>query len=76
MLKACGFANPDLLRIATKLNEDTWLEISLARLEDQPVFEYRVREAEYIPFTNASAGQQATALFEGTSKSAGTATYY
>jgi type III restriction enzyme len=31
-------------------------------LEDQPVFEYRSREDEYIQFNDASAGQQATAL--------------
>jgi chromosome segregation protein len=64
VLKECGFANADLLRVATRLDEDSWLDISLLRLEDQPGFEYRVREAEYIPFTNASAGQQATALLK------------
>lgn len=63
-LKTCGFAAGDLLRIASKLDEDAWLEISLIRLEDQPEFEYRAREGEYIPFTNASAGQQATALLK------------
>ena len=30
-----------------------------------PVFEYRAREGEYIPFRNASPGQQATALLAG-----------
>jgi hypothetical protein len=64
ILKSCGLANADLIRIAGKLNEDAWLEISLERLEDQPVFEYRVRESQYIPFANASAGQQATALLK------------
>ncbi len=64
ILKGCGFANADLVRVAGKLNEDAWLEISLTRLEDQPIFEYRAREGEYIPFTNASAGQQATALLK------------
>lgn len=63
-LKVCGIGNADALRIAGKLHEDTWLEISLERLEDRPVFEYRAREDEYIPFTNASAGQQATALLK------------
>jgi chromosome segregation protein len=29
-----------------------------------PVFEYRAREGDYIPFRNASAGQQATALLK------------
>jgi chromosome segregation protein len=64
ILKSCGLANTDLIRIANKLNEESWLEISLERLEDQPVFEYRARESQYIPFTNASAGQQATALLK------------
>jgi chromosome segregation protein len=45
-------------------NPDTWLDLSLTRLEDEPVFEYRVREGDYIPFANASAGQQATALLK------------
>ena len=38
--------------------------VSLTRLEDRPPFEYRAREGEYIPFPNASAGQQATALLK------------
>ena len=61
---AAGMAAADLIRIARRLNEDAWLEISLERLEDQPIFEYRARENEYIPFANASAGQQATALLK------------
>ena len=31
---------------------------------DSPVFEFRAREEDYIPFENASAGQQATALLK------------
>ncbi len=64
VLTASGFANADLLRIAGKLDEDAWLDISLERLADQPAFEYRTRESQYIPFANASAGQQATALLK------------
>ncbi len=64
LLAACGLGNADLLRVASKFDEDTWLELSLTRLEDQPVFEYRAREGEYLPFSNASAGQQATALLK------------
>ena len=64
VLKSCGMANADLIRIAGKFNEDAWLEISLERLEDQPVFECRARENQYIPFANASVGQQATALLK------------
>src|SRR6202008_3154357 len=64
VLKACGFGNPDLAKAASKLDEDAWLEISLSRRENQPQFEYRAREGEYIAFANASAGQQATALLK------------
>jgi type III restriction enzyme len=64
LLLACGFGNADLIRVASKLDEDGWLELSLTRLEDEPVFEYRKREGDYIPFANASAGQQATALLK------------
>jgi chromosome segregation protein len=63
-LAATGLAGSDLAKIAGKLDADAWLELSLARLEDEPVFEYRVREGDYIPFANASAGQQATALLK------------
>ena len=38
--------------------------LSLTPIKDSPVFEYRTREKEYIPFENASAGQQATALLK------------
>lgn len=33
-------------------------------MEDVPVFEYQQREGEYIKFSDASAGQQATALLK------------
>lgn len=62
ILSGAGFTPGDLNRLAAKMTEDSWLDLSLANLEDQPVFEYRSREAEYIPFADASAGQQATAL--------------
>jgi type III restriction enzyme len=61
-LKKTGFSASDIERLATKLNVEEWLDISLAELDDVPVFEYRQREGEYIQFSEASAGQQATAL--------------
>jgi type III restriction enzyme len=64
VLATCGFAPADLLRVAGRLNEGSSLDLSLVRLEDHPNFEYRLWEREYIPFGNASAGQQATALFK------------
>jgi type III restriction enzyme len=51
-----------LERLAAKLTVEDWLHISLVELEDIPVFEYRQSEGEYIQFSDASAGQQATAL--------------
>jgi type III restriction enzyme len=40
------------------------LELSLVEIESEPAFEYQSRENDYIPFKNASAGQQATALLK------------
>lgn len=61
-LVACGFGDGDLGKLAEKLSPETWLEIALTSLQDETTFEYRTKEQEYIPFENASAGQQATAL--------------
>lgn len=61
-LESAGFNAGDRAKMAERIGRQTWLEISLIELEDQPAFEYRQREAEYIPFSDASAGQQATAL--------------
>jgi type III restriction enzyme len=61
-ISAAGFTRPDIERMARKLKPEGWLEISLAELNDSPSFEYKQREGEYIAFSDASAGQQATAL--------------
>ena len=63
-LLAAGLTSGDLDRIARKLSTDDWLALSLIDIKSEPVFEYRTRESEYIPFRNASAGQQATALLK------------
>jgi chromosome segregation protein len=63
-LSAAGFTPSDLDRIARKLSTDDWLALSLIDVTSEPVFEYRARESDYIPFSNASAGQQATALLK------------
>jgi type III restriction enzyme len=62
LLSAAGFTVPDLEKLARKLTPESWLDLALTPLKDTPVFEYRVRESEYIAFADASAGQQATAL--------------
>ena len=61
-LNKIGFSQSDAQKICSKLTIDSWLDLSLVVLDDQPKFEYRAREADYIPFADASAGQQATAL--------------
>lgn len=64
LLAAAGLTSGDLDRIARKLSTDDWLTLSLIDIRSEPVFEYRARENDYIPFSNASAGQQATALLK------------
>ena len=57
-----GIGVPDLKKIAPRVTPDGWLDLSLALVADHPVFEYRSKEDVYIPFSAASAGQQASAL--------------
>lgn len=63
-LTAAGLTARDLDRIARALKPEDWLTLSLTPIKSVPDFEYRARESEYIPFRNASAGQQATALLK------------
>lgn len=63
-LVAAGITTGEVTRIATALAAEDWLALSLTAIESVPIFEYRAREGEYIPFGNASAGQQATALLK------------
>ena len=63
-LSKLGLTPANLDGIARRLNLDDWLTLSLTPIVSEPVFEYRSREEEYIPFHNASAGQQATALLK------------
>ena len=64
VLAGIGFTNNDLDRVAQKLGPEAWLILSLTDIRSEPVFEYRSRESDYIPFGNASSGQQATALLK------------
>jgi type III restriction enzyme len=57
-----AFSKGDIAKIVKKLAVEQVLELSLQPLDDQPVFEYRRKESDYIEFADASAGQQATAL--------------
>ena len=63
-LAAAGLPAGELDRIARSMKPEAWLSLSLMPIQSVPVFEYRARENEYIPFRNASAGQQATALLK------------
>ncbi len=56
------FGAQDLIRIANKINPDEWIDVALGQIRSKPRFEYMTKEGEYIPFEEASAGQQATAL--------------
>ena len=63
-LAAAGLTAGEQERLARSLKSDEWLALSLTPIRSVPVFEYRARESDYIPFGNASAGQQATALLK------------
>ena len=63
-LAACGLTASEQDRLAGRLKSEEWLALSLTPIKSVPVFEYRSREGEHIPFRNASAGQQATALLK------------
>ena len=63
-VSAAGLSPGDLDRVARSLKPESWLNLSLTPIKSVPVFEYRARENDYIPFRNASAGQQATALLK------------
>ena len=65
VLDKCGFVVNEKTRIASGFDSEKWLDLSLAELEFNPVFQYCTNKtkSEYIAFVDASAGQQATALF-------------
>lgn len=57
-----AFAESDIEKVVKRLTPENVLELLLLSLSDQPVFEYGRKENDYIQFSDASAGQQATAL--------------
>ncbi len=64
VMDRCGFIESEKKRLATGFESTEWLELSVTELEFNPVFQYCTNKdtSEYIEFTDASAGQQATAL--------------
>lgn len=64
VMDRCGFIDSEKKRLAAGFESTKWLELSVTELEFNPVFQYCTGKdtSEYIEFTDASAGQQATAL--------------
>ncbi len=62
ILNNSGFTSGDVKKICSRLTPESWVDLCLTPMGDKPVFEYKMREEEYIPFKSASAGQQATSL--------------
>ena len=61
-LDNAGFTQREKVALARQLQPKEWLDLLLFDLRDLPVFEYQIRENDFLPFENASPGQQATAL--------------
>lgn len=64
ILDTCHFIPNEKARLISGFNTERWLDLSLVELEFNPIFRYCTNTTtnEYIPFSHASAGQQATAL--------------
>jgi len=64
ILTSCGFNDDHKAKICSKINSDNWLLLSANELEFNPEFYYTTNNqlGDVIPFSAASAGQQATAL--------------
>lgn len=64
LLNKCNFIDTERTRIATQFDSTRWIDLSVAELEFNPKFLYCTSKdkKEYIGFSDASAGQQATAL--------------
>ncbi len=64
IMDRCGFIESEKGRLVAGFNAERWLELSVTELEFNPIFQYCANKetSEYIEFTDASAGQQATAL--------------
>ena len=64
ILTRAGLTNANIDGIGRHLKPEDWLTLLLTPIKSEPVFEYQASEQEYIPFGNASVGQQATALLK------------
>jgi chromosome segregation protein len=61
-LDNAGFTPKERVALARQIQPPAWLDLLLFDLKDLPVFQYQVRQDDFLPFENASPGQQATAL--------------
>jgi chromosome segregation protein len=62
LLAAYGMTPSDTAKMLDRLTPDSWLDLALTVITDHPHFDYMATEGEYIDFSAASPGQQATAL--------------
>lgn len=64
ILTSCGYNEGHKSKLHHKISTDDWLSLSTNELEFSPEFYYKTNNelGDVIPFAEASAGQQATAL--------------
>lgn len=64
LLTNCGYTEDHKSKLCIKLSSEDWLRLSASELEFNPEFYYTTNNqlGDAIPFGEASAGQQATAL--------------
>ena len=64
ILTSCGFTEDHKRKLCGKITVDDWLKIATNELDFTPHFFYSTNNAlgDVIPFSDASAGQQATSL--------------
>jgi len=62
LLSAYGLTTADISKVLDRLTPDSWLDLALTPITDQAYFEFMAKKGEYIDFSAASPGQQATAL--------------
>ncbi|MEM1023768.1 MAG: TrlF family AAA-like ATPase [Myxococcota bacterium] len=61
-LHTVGFSSKELEAIGRSMSAGEWLELAVLLPADRVLSEYSPREGEFIRFSDASAGQQATTL--------------
>lgn len=64
ILNSCEYNEGNRTKIIEVLSPETWLNLATKEIEFSPIFQYTTNNqmGDVIPFADASAGQQATAL--------------